>query len=123
MDKYTINQTLDLAQVLMDKEGDDCPQAFALTWIAWEQLGYRVFKVAAYMDGWNQKTVFHALRSLAANSQPPSINTLIQRISGVNPANFSGNAGEIWMAYLVQSLSIINLQLLLFFLWFVIQFG
>lgn len=96
MNIYSIDQTLDSVRILEKKCGRESPQVFALTWIAWEQLEYRVLTVAARLDGWSASILSKALSINSSAKKPLSAERLIEKMTKVHPENFAGNAGETW---------------------------
>jgi hypothetical protein len=96
MQKNMIDQTLDCADSIRKQLGKGSPQAFALTWIAWEQLNVRVLRVAAFEDGWNQSLVTKALKETSIGGRGLQIDKAIQRFAGVKPSAFDDLAGETW---------------------------
>lgn len=67
-----------------------------MTWIAWEQLQFRIVKVAAKLDGWNIDLIEKALALDSMSGRPRSAEKLIQNLTKVHPSNFPGLAGETW---------------------------
>lgn len=96
MDVYTIDQTLDSVRLLKRKFNSEAPHVFAMTWIAWEQLQFRVVKVVAKLDGWNISLIEKALALDSNSGRPRSAEKLIQNLTKVNPHDFPGLAGETW---------------------------